>query len=170
MSDYYWIDDEPTELHLDYICQLQYMIHPVDDLIFEVRSINRHDRTDSHRTFLPMHYHAMLAKVLWRIALLIEFHENFKTNPAITHAYTSFHPRLLRLLVHLDNVIESLIRPAVGMGINEISRYHSRNFEEFIVTEIVLHGRHDPPALRAFRETYGINIERLKESDLSTFS
>ncbi len=79
--------------------------------------------------------------------------------------YKHFITRLPAILVHLDNVVESLLRPAVGLTINEVEDYRCPNFEEFLITEFLL-GRHDPEIVQEYREAYDVNIERIHLDEL----
>lgn len=159
MSDYYWQQNMPTSLHLDYITQVKYTAHPLVDGIFEIKQTNKHVKETTHRVNLPQRYHDFVMKVLWRLNLLVELYQTFCKRKA--KKFTNFLPYLARILVHMDNVVEALIRPAVNLSMNEVKQYHSPNFHEYLITEYLI-GRHDPAIVQQFRETYDMNIERIK--------
>ncbi|KAI5985431.1 hypothetical protein F5J12DRAFT_787391 [Pisolithus orientalis] len=50
--------------------------------------------------------------------------------------YANFRPTLLRNIVHLDNIIEALIHPSIGMKEEDIPTHHCPNFEEFLSSEM----------------------------------
>lgn len=149
-------------MHMDYIMQVEYTVHPVNDHVFEIKQTNTRDDVTTHRVFMPQCYQKQVVKFLWRFSLLIKLYQKFHKRTG--KKYKAFLPRLCKILVHLDNVIEALIRPAVGLLINEVAKYHSRNFDEYLVTEFLI-GRHDPISVNEFRATYDVNIERMTPAD-----
>jgi len=162
MSDYYWQHAEVTSLHIDYIYQVKYTLHHFNPVIFEVKQTNIYSNETEHRVFLPNLYHNLLSKVLWRGDILMMLYRKYLKRPP--KMYKSFIYDLAKILVHLDNVVESLLRPAVGLSVNEAAEYRSQSFNEFLITEFLL-GRHDPAAVQEYRETYDMNIERMNLED-----
>jgi hypothetical protein len=107
---------------------------------------------------MPQFYHDFVVRLLWRLYLLIKLYQKF--HKRIGKKYKAFLPRLSKILVHLDNIVEALIRPAVGLSISEVANYNSRSFDEYLSTELLI-GRHDSAIVQEFRGTYDINIERM---------
>ena len=81
----------------------------------------------------------------------------------------SFITRLGKILVHIDNMIKSLLHPAVGLSVNEAEEYHSKSFEEYLIIEFLL-GQHDPTIMQEYRETYDVNIQRMSLKDFGMFA
>ncbi|KAI6154552.1 hypothetical protein BKA82DRAFT_4010387 [Pisolithus tinctorius] len=145
MSDYYWQPSKATDTQMDYITQVWYTLHPVpgNRAIMEIKQSNLNDDeiTASHRAFIPIFYGTHVTLFLWRYYLLIELYLRFETNTG--DKFKAFLPTLISNIVHLDNVIESLIRPCLNVPLAELPDYRSKNFDEYLVTEYLI-GRHDP--------------------------
>ncbi len=164
MSDYYWPRDEVTPIHIDYIYQVKYTMDMLSAGIFEVKQTNLYTNETEHRVFLPGRYHEFLEKFIWRGEILMTLYRKYHKRPP--KDYKPFLNRLPKIIAHLDNVLESLLRPAVGLSADEAKHYISPNFEEYLVTEFLL-GRHDPDIVQEYRETYETNIERMTLEDIS---
>ena len=77
--------------------------------------------------------------------------------------------RLGKILVHIDNTIESLLHPAVGLSVNKAEEYRSKSFKEYLIIEFLL-GRHDHTIMQEYRETYNINIKQMSLKDFGMFT
>jgi len=158
MSDYYWPKKAPTDLHISYIDQVRYSIHPTKHGYFEVKQTNMIDGVTEHRVNLPTFYKKSFAALLWRLYLAIRLHKEFHKRRA--KKFKDFRPRLLRHMVHLDNIVEAMIRPALDVPLDAIADWRNPNFDEYLVTEFLI-GRHDPTAVYEFRNKCETNLERI---------
>ncbi|KAI5990549.1 hypothetical protein F5J12DRAFT_966595 [Pisolithus orientalis] len=162
MSDYYWQQSLPTPLQIDYIKQIIYKLEYVDpeQTMVKVTSTNLYLKITEDRVLLPGHYFEFIQLFFWRYYLLMRLHLHFQK--AQSKLYANFRPTLLRNIVHLDNIIEALIRPSIGMKEEDIPTHRCPSFEEFLVTEYLI-GRHDPESVNNFRAHCPTNLERLVE-------
>ena len=167
MSDYLWQHTAPIEQHIDYIYQVQYMIHPIDAALFQVKQTNLHDQVTQHCAYLLIVYQDHLRWFLWRGAILMRLY--LKYHKRAPKNIKSFITRLGKILVHIDNTIGSLLHPAVGLSVNEAEEYRSKSFEEYLIIKFLL-GRYDPTIMQEYRETYDINIERMSLEDFGMFA
>jgi len=162
MSDYYWQRGTVTELQKEYITQVKYTVHDVDENtnIFEIKQTNINDEvpTTSHRVYLPQLYHRYLEATFWRYYLLIKLFLLYKTRRG--KSFMKFFLTLVKSLVHLDNVIKATIRPLINEDITKVPQHKSRNYEEYLITEFLI-GRHDPKTVTQFRRQCPTNIERM---------
>ncbi|KAI6029953.1 hypothetical protein PISMIDRAFT_24001 [Pisolithus microcarpus 441] len=167
MSDYYWPKTVPSEIHKDYIFQIRYSIKETEhEDVSEIVVRNLHDAvpTDKHHAFFPQMYDKILRMTLWTYYLYINLYEQFHRRRR-QKKFKTFFPHLLKCIVHLDNVIESFIRPFMDVPLPEISNKYSQNFTEYLITDFLL-GRHDPDTLKMFRSRCPKNIERMSTNDL----
>ncbi|KAI6096127.1 hypothetical protein F5141DRAFT_1067849 [Pisolithus sp. B1] len=166
MSDYYWPIYLPTALHLDYITQIRYSVH-IDDnpdaLKIEMINLHHNRPVPEHRTFIPGYYDKYVHYLIWQYYLYIGLVKHFDRRRN-QKKYKKFWPTLLKYIVFLDNVVEALIRPCLGISNNEIGDFHCKNFEEYVITELLL-GHHDPKSILVFRSRCPINIERMSLTD-----
>ncbi|KAI6096128.1 hypothetical protein F5141DRAFT_1067850 [Pisolithus sp. B1] len=167
MMDYYWPTSLPTEIHKDYIMQVRYSIEPTDDEeVYRITQTNFHedDPEAKHRCFIPSYYFVPIIAFLWKyylyIGLYLRFHGRRQKK------FKQFLPHLIKCIVHLDNVIEAFICPILSVPLDEITNYHSQNFNEYLTAEIIL-GCHDPEAFKIFRSQCPINIERMNPEDFA---
>ncbi|KAL4064653.1 hypothetical protein J3A83DRAFT_4191357 [Scleroderma citrinum] len=159
MSDYYWPNHSITDLHKDYIFQVLYTYSQTDDpTIIKIKQLNHHDTvpTHTHRGFLPKFYEDHVCRFFWRYYLLIQLYQNFQSCHPRRHR--QFLQKLIKIIVHLNNVIESIIRPCLQIPIENMGLYRSASFNEYLITEFLI-GRHDPKTLQKFRKGCPINIE-----------
>ncbi|KAI6137532.1 hypothetical protein BKA82DRAFT_4023802 [Pisolithus tinctorius] len=163
MSDYYWQQSLPTPLQIDYIKQIIYKVEYADpkETMVKVTSTNLYLKITEDRVLLPGRYFTFIKLFLWRYYLLMRLHLHFQK--AQSKPYANFRPTLLRNIVHLDNIIEALIRPSIGMKEEDIPTHRCPSFEEFLVTEYLI-GRHDPESVNNFRAHCPTNLERLVDS------
>ncbi|KAI6140226.1 hypothetical protein BKA82DRAFT_4019519 [Pisolithus tinctorius] len=150
MSDYYWQQSLPTPLQIDYIKQIIYKVEYADpeETMVKVTSTNLYLKITEDRVLLPGRYFTFIKL----------FFMEAQSKP-----YANFRPTLLRNIVHLDNIIEALIRPSIGMKEEDIPTHRCPSFEEFLVTEYLI-GRHDPESVNNFRAHCPTNLERLVDS------
>ncbi|KAI6020601.1 hypothetical protein EDC04DRAFT_2607398 [Pisolithus marmoratus] len=166
MSNYYWPNSLPTEIHMDYIMQVRYSIQATDDEdVYQITQKNFHDNVPvaKHRCFIPSCYSLPDIVFLWKYYLYIGLyswfhHHHQKKNP--------FLPYLKRCIVHLDNVIEAFIHPILSIPFDKIADYHSKSFDEYLITETIL-GCHDPEAFKIFHSRCPINIKRMDAEDFT---
>ncbi|KAI6140015.1 hypothetical protein BKA82DRAFT_4364399 [Pisolithus tinctorius] len=163
MSDYYWQQSLPTPWQIDYIKQIIYKVEYADpeETMVKVTSTNLYLKITEDRVLLPARYFTFIKLFLWRYYLLMRLHLHFQK--AQSKQYANFHPTFLRNIVHLDNIIEALIRPSIGMKEEDIPTHRCPSFEEFLVTEYLI-GRHDPESVNNFRAHCPTNLERLVDS------
>ncbi|KIO05400.1 hypothetical protein M404DRAFT_9077 [Pisolithus tinctorius Marx 270] len=150
------------DIQMDYITQVWYMLHPVpgNKAIMEIQQSNLNDDeiTALPWAFIPVFYGTHVTLFLWRYYLLIELFEQFKKNSA--NKYTAFLPTLISNIVHLDNVIEFLICPCLDVPLAELPDYHSKNSDEYLVTEYLI-GWHDPQSVNYFQAHCPTNLEHI---------
>ena len=158
MSDYYWPSTPATDLHVSYVTQVKYTAHPTTRGYFQVKATNTNDNGVDHRTMLPTSYLHQFHQFLFRFNLTIRLWKKFNARKA--KKIKERIPRLIRIMCHLDNVGEALIRPSLDIPREDITDWRCENFDEYLVTEFLL-GRHDPPAVLQFRSAMAINIERI---------
>ncbi|KAN0101314.1 hypothetical protein V8E55_001298 [Tylopilus felleus] len=158
MSDYYWPLAIPNATHLAYVTQIKYTVHPTTAGYFEVRATNTTLNSTEHRAWLPKYYVDHFMKFLFRFNLCIRLWHKYQGNKR--KVIKKRLPRLIRIMCHLDNVGESIIRPSLSISTTDIERWRCTNFDEYLVTEFLL-GRHDPTTVQEFRRTTRMNIERI---------
>ncbi|KAI6025436.1 hypothetical protein EDC04DRAFT_2899877 [Pisolithus marmoratus] len=166
MSDYYWPNSLPTEIHMDYIMQVRYSIQATDDEdVYQITQKNFYDDVPvaKHRCFIPSCYGLPVIVFLWKYYLYIGLYSRFHCRH---QKKKPFLPYLKRCIVHLDNVIEAFIRPILSIPFDKIADYHSKSFDEYLIAETIL-GRHDPEAFKIFRSRCPINIERMDAEDFT---
>lgn len=163
MSDYYWPQNMPTALHINYIAQIKYTIHATNHDYFEVKQTNLINGVTKHRVYLPEYYRLFFMKFLWRLYLALRLYSTFRNSQK--KKVRSFRPQLLLIITHLDNVLEAIVRPAVNIEKEDISDWRNVNFDEYLITEFLL-GRHDPATVETFRYGCKTNIERMNFADL----
>lgn len=162
MSDYYWPTRQPTPLQIDYILQVRYSLHEVNDDrgISEIRMVNLNDedQTPTHHVYIPKVYQKDVKRLLWRYYLLLKLYIRFQTRKA--KVFLDFLPHLEKIIVHLDNVVESFFRPCGLYTDDEMGAHRSANFEEYLITEFLI-GNHQPAIVNEFRYRCPHNIERM---------
>ncbi|KIN95512.1 hypothetical protein M404DRAFT_935427 [Pisolithus tinctorius Marx 270] len=163
MSDYYWQQSLPTPLQIDYIKQIIYKVEYADpeETMVKVTSTNLYLKITEDCVLLPGCYFDFMKLFFWRYYLLMRLHLHFQK--AQSKPYANFRPTLLRNIIHLDNIIEALIRPSIGMKEEDIPTHRCPSFEEFLVTEYLI-SRHDPESVNNFRAHCLTNLERLVDS------
>lgn len=165
MSDYYWPLRKPTARLMDYITQMRYSVHPFNDEICEIKAVNFYHpvQTLKHHAFIPAFYYNHLLRFLWKYYLFIKLYTKFKNRKS--EHYTHFYPTLGLMIVHLDNVIESLIRPCQDFSQDFLGSFRSANFNEYLITEFLI-SSHDPLSVNRFRSRCPVNIERMSLDNL----
>lgn len=167
MSDYYWPSATPNATHISYVTQVKYTVHPTSRGYFEVKATNTRINVTENRTSLPAYYVDHFIKFLFRFNLCIRLWNTYHNHK--TQTTKKRLPRLLRIMCHLDNVGESIIRPSLGVPKKEIKDWRCKNFEEYLVTEYLL-GRHDPKPVQDFRCVTRTNIERVPLDGLGIYN
>ncbi|KAI6020615.1 hypothetical protein EDC04DRAFT_2607408 [Pisolithus marmoratus] len=166
MSDYYWPNSLPTELHMDYIMQVRYSIQATDDEdVYQITQKNFYDDDPvaKHHCFIPCHYGLPVIVFLWKYYLYTGLYSQFH---CCHQKKKPFLPYLKRCIVHLGNVIEAFICPILSIPFDKIADYHSKSFDEYLITETIL-GCHDPEAFKIFCSRCPINIERMDAEDFT---
>ncbi|KAF8548597.1 hypothetical protein OG21DRAFT_1489269 [Imleria badia] len=156
MSNMFWPKVALKLLHVDYIMQIRYMVHPVNNEYFEVKETNCSGAT-VHRVNLPKVYQEHFKRLLWRLSLVITVHERLGGN---RKKFKAFHASLLYLMVFLDNVIETSIRPALHIDDDDLVGRSNNNLDNYLTTEFLL-SHHEPLFLHVFRLRVETNIERI---------
>lgn len=163
MSDYYWPQNMPTALHINYIAQIRYTIHAINHNYFEVKRTSLIDCVTRHKVYLPEYYRPFFMKFLWRLYLALRLYSTFHNSQK--KEVRSFRPQLLLIITHLDNVLEAFVRPALKIDKEDMSDWRNPNFDEYLITEFLL-GRHDPATVQTFRHGRKTNVERMDFADL----
>ncbi|KAI6011512.1 hypothetical protein EDC04DRAFT_2609861 [Pisolithus marmoratus] len=169
MTNYYWPNSLPTELHMDYILQVRYSIQAMDDEdVYQITQKNFYDDDPvaKHHCFIPSHYGLHVIVFLWKYYLYIGLYSWFHCHHQKKKKPNPFLPYLSRCIVHLDNVIEAFIWPILSIPFDKIADYCSKSFDEYLIAEIIL-GCHDPEAFRIFHSRCPINIERMDAEDFT---
>lgn len=171
MSDYYWQTDLPTKQTMDYIVQIRYSAHTVENnhLLGEIQRLNLWVANPKmrHHCYIPGIYLDHVTKFLYRYYILIRLFEKFKGRRQ--SRFVKFLPHLKRIIVHLDNVIESLLRPSKETTIEMLETLPCINFDEYLLTEFLI-GRHDPDVIEQFRSRCPTNLERMNPEGLGMIS
>ncbi|KAI5989781.1 hypothetical protein F5J12DRAFT_786591 [Pisolithus orientalis] len=139
MSDYYWQPSKATDTQMDYITQVWYTV--TSGAWQQGNYGNQTKQPERRRNHCIASGHLSPYSMVLMYYLLIELFLRFKENT--DDKYMEFLPTLISNIVHLDNVIESLIRPCLNVPLAELPDYRSNNFDEYLVTEYLI-GRHDP--------------------------
>lgn len=171
MSDYYWQTELPTKLNMDYIVQIRYSVHVMedDDFLAEIKRTNLWNRRPKikHHCYIPGHYLDHVNRFLYRYYILIRLFGKFQYSRG--GKFARFIPTLKRIIVHLDNVIESLIRPSKEETKEALKTGFCRNFDEYLITEFLI-GRHNPEIINEFRSRCPKNLERINLESLGKLS
>lgn len=162
MSDYFWPRSPITELHKSYITQIQYSIHQDDGGCCPIKYMNLLDEKPSleHHAYVPAFYKDHIKRFFWRHYLVITLYEHYEQKKLPKYMGSNFLPYLLNVIVHMDNVIESIIRPCQTIGRSEVKNYRSQDFEDYLIAEYII-GRHDPNTMDDYRDVAMSNIEQL---------
>ncbi|KAI6009159.1 hypothetical protein EDC04DRAFT_2906722 [Pisolithus marmoratus] len=171
MTDYYWPNSSPTELHVDYIMQVRYSIQATDDEdVYQITQKNFYDDDPvaKHCCFIPSHYGLHDIVFLWKYYLYISLYSWFHHHHQKKKKPNPFLPYLSRCIVHLDNVIEAFIWPILSIPFDKIADYCSKSSDEYLITAIIL-GHHDPKAFRIFHSRCPITIERMDAEDFTDY-
>ncbi|KAI6038765.1 hypothetical protein EDC04DRAFT_2603687 [Pisolithus marmoratus] len=171
MTDYYWPNSSPTELHMDYIMQVRYSIQAMDDEdVYQITQKNFYDDDPvaKHHCFIPSYYGLHVIFFLWKYYLYISLYSWFHCHHQKKKKPNPFLPYLSRCIVCLDNVIEAFIWPILSIPFDKIADYHSKSFDEYLITEIIL-GHHDHEAFRIFHSRCPINIKRMDAEDFTDY-
>ncbi|KAI5986962.1 hypothetical protein EDC04DRAFT_2614952 [Pisolithus marmoratus] len=148
---------------------LGYSIQATDDEdVYQITQKNFHDNVPvaKHHCFIPSCYGLPVIVFLWKYYLYIGLYSQFHCHH---QKKKPFLPYLKRCIVHLDNVIEAFICPILSIPFDKIADYHSKSFDEYLITETIL-GHHDPEAFKIFHSRCPINIERMDAEDFTDVS
>jgi len=113
-----------------------------------------------HHTFVPAFYRDHIKRFFWRHYLVITLYEHYEQKKLPKYMGSNFLPYLLNVIVHMDNVIESIIRPCQTIERREVKNYRSQDFEDYLIAEYII-GRHDPNTMDDYRDVAMSNIEQL---------
>lgn len=116
---------------------------------------------------MPDYYLDHFKRLLFRLNLCIRLWEenHGKKGKKVKGQLRS----LVYIMCHLDNVVESTLRPSLEVSMDDIERWRCLNFEEYLVTEFLL-GRHDPTTVHNFRSLTSRNIERIDLQGLGEYA
>lgn len=159
MSDYYWPRSCITNLHKLYITQIRYSIHQDDDCCCIKYTNILDEEPPQEHTFVPTFYMDHIKRFFWRHYLVITLYEYYEEKK-LPEYMQSFLPYLLKVIVHMDNVIESIIRPCQAIARSEMKNHRFRAFDDYVITEYII-GRHDPDIMDDYRDIAMFNIEQL---------
>ncbi|KIM69646.1 hypothetical protein SCLCIDRAFT_84672, partial [Scleroderma citrinum Foug A] len=150
MSDYYWPRSCITNLHKLFITQIWYSIHQDDDCCCIKYTNILDEEPPQEHTFVPTFYMDHIKRFFWRHYLVITLYEYYEEKK-LPEYMQSFLPYLLKVIVHMDNVIESIIRPCQAIARSEMKNHRFRAFDDYVITEYII-GRHDPDIMDDYRD------------------